>query len=94
MDNTWHLFPIQISSNYDKQKIQLLLRERFQVETEHYYPVLTHKHKTPLQSSIYSRINLPTTEKIHRSLIHLPLHNQFTLNEQDRVLEAIYAVFK
>ena len=92
-DHTWHLFAVKILGQRDKNQVQQKLLKGFQIETEHYYPILTHQQKTPLQRTLFADVQLPNTEEVHKRLLHLPLHNQFTLGEQDRVLEALYAVF-
>ncbi|MDJ0511138.1 MAG: DegT/DnrJ/EryC1/StrS family aminotransferase [Crocosphaera sp.] len=91
-NHTWHLFTVRILGNFDKRKVQKKLFEQFQVETSHYYPILTHHQNTVLKKTLFSNVYLPNTEAAHKSLLHLPLHNQLTLSEQNRVLEALYAV--
>jgi 3-dehydro-glucose-6-phosphate--glutamate transaminase len=93
-DNSWHLFPIQILNNQSRDEIRKTLKQKENVQTDIYYPVLTHKQNTSLQKSHFSKYSLPNTELVHSRLIHLPLHNQMTLQEQDKVIQGLYNVIK
>ncbi|WP_449488109.1 DegT/DnrJ/EryC1/StrS family aminotransferase [Streptomyces purpurascens] len=62
-----------------------------QVETDVYYPVLTHRQETPVRERFFGQAHLPRTEWLHDRVLHLPLHAGLSLGEQDRVVEALYA---
>ncbi|BDU73430.1 DegT/DnrJ/EryC1/StrS family aminotransferase [Mesoterricola silvestris] len=89
--HVWHLFPVQILDR-DRDQVRRDLLERHHVETEIYYPRLTHQQDTPLQKTYYSDTRCPVTEKLHQRLMNLPLYPGMTLGEQDRVVEAMEMV--
>ncbi|CAM5555065.1 putative aminotransferase [Streptomyces purpurascens] len=61
------------------------------METDVYYPVLTHRQETPVRERFFGQAHLPRTEWLHDRVLHLPLHAGLSLGEQDRVVEALYA---
>jgi 3-dehydro-glucose-6-phosphate--glutamate transaminase len=71
--HVWHQFPVQVLER-DRDEVRKDLLERYQVETDIYYPILTHKQNTPLRERCYSTTHCPVTEKIHRRLLNLPLY--------------------
>lgn len=93
-DHAWHLFGVQVTVADARDKIREHMSSVGSVETDLYYPVLTHHQQTPLHRKLYSHVELPRTEHLHSSLLHLPLHNNLSLTEQDRVIEALHAAFR
>lgn len=92
-DHVWHLFPIKVRTE-DRTDIMTKLHEDFGVQTDVYYPILSHMQKTPLVQDKYSKLQLVHTEKAHSQVLHLPLYPSFTLEEQDRVVEGLFHVIK
>lgn len=92
-DHVWHLFPIKVRTE-DRADIMTKLNEDFGVQTDVYYPILSHMQKTPLVQDKYAGLQLVHTEKAHSQVLHLPLYPSFTLEEQDRVMEGLFHVIK
>jgi 3-dehydro-glucose-6-phosphate---glutamate transaminase len=92
-DNVWHLFPIKIKTG-DRDDVMKRMKEKFGVETDIYYPILSHKQNTSLVKKSYREVKLMNTEMVHSQLLHLPLYPGLTLEEQDRVMEGLLSVFK
>uniref|UniRef100_A0AAU3GMA3 DegT/DnrJ/EryC1/StrS family aminotransferase n=1 Tax=Streptomyces sp. NBC_01401 TaxID=2903854 RepID=A0AAU3GMA3_9ACTN len=90
-DHAWHLFPVRVpGGEADRDALRVRLRESG-IETDVYYPVLTHQHRTPLHEKLFGDVVLPRTEKLNATVFHLPLHNGLSVTEQDRVIEALHA---
>ncbi|MFD9502287.1 DegT/DnrJ/EryC1/StrS family aminotransferase [Streptomyces sp. NPDC060035] len=90
-DHAWHLFPVRAAAG---EAARDALRARLQadgVETDIYYPVLTHHQPTPLREKLFAGVSLPRTERLNATVFHLPLHNGLSVTEQDRVIEALHA---
>lgn len=92
-DHVWHLFPIKIKEG-NRDSVMNRLKEQFGVETDLYYPILSHKQNTALVKKKYRDVKLMNTEMAHSQLIHLPLYPGLTLEEQDRVMEGLVSVIK
>ncbi|MEU0725343.1 DegT/DnrJ/EryC1/StrS family aminotransferase [Streptomyces sp. NPDC006140] len=91
-DHSWHLFPVLVDGGAPARDALLdELARRNRVETDVYYPVLTHRQQTPVRERFFGRARLPRTEWLHDRVLHLPLHAGLSLGEQDRVVEALYA---
>lgn len=84
-DKVWHLFPIQILENKNRDEIKEILRSSYAIETEIYYPLLSHHQKT----GIFKDVNVPNAEEVHSQLLFLPFHPHLSFSEQDRVVEAL-----
>ncbi|WP_405694636.1 DegT/DnrJ/EryC1/StrS family aminotransferase [Streptomyces sp. NBC_01185] len=94
-DHAWHLFTVRVPGGpAEREEIRARMRSGSGVETDIYYPVLTHHQRTPLHKSLFSRSVLPHTEQLHTTAFQLPLHNQLSLTEQDRVIEALHAAVR
>ncbi len=90
-DHAWHLFPVRVAAG---EAARDALRGRLHasgVETDIYYPVLTHHQRTPLREKLFGGVSLPRTEELNATVFHLPLHNGLSVTEQDRVIEALHA---
>lgn len=90
-DNSWHLFPIQIISGACRDEVKRMLSES-NIETDIYYPVLTHHQRTPLKEKYFNKVSLENTELTHKRLLNIPLYNNLTLREQDIIIEGLYRV--
>ncbi|MGC0332336.1 3-dehydro-glucose-6-phosphate--glutamate transaminase [Streptomyces sp. SAI-170] len=91
-DHAWHLFPVTAHPD-DREALRARLRAAG-VETDLYYPVLTHHQRTPLHHKLFASARLPHTERLHATVFHLPLHNNLSVTEQDRVIEALHAALR
>ncbi|MEU0303874.1 DegT/DnrJ/EryC1/StrS family aminotransferase [Streptomyces sp. NPDC006175] len=90
-DHSWHLFPVRVpAGEAARDALRVRLRESG-IETDVYYPVLAHRHRTPLHEKLFGGVVLPRTEKLNATVFHLPLHNGLSVTEQDRVIEALHA---
>ena len=61
-DHVWHLFPIRVLKG-ERDELAAKLLE-MGIETDVYYPVLSHQHQTNLVSQKYRQTTLPHTEKL------------------------------
>lgn len=91
--NSWHLFPIQNLTNVSREYIREKLLKEHKIETGIYYPILTQYQKTSLQARFFNNVKLSNIEEIHPKVFHLPFHHNLTLNEQDRVITALFEIF-
>ncbi len=87
-DHVWHHYSIELAER-SRLEVQHALREGFAVETDVYYPVLTHRYETPLHKRLYNGVCLPRTEAAGDCILQLPLYPDLSLEEQDRVLAAL-----
>jgi 3-dehydro-glucose-6-phosphate---glutamate transaminase len=92
-DHAWHLFPVQILGGASRDGLRRWLWEQASVETDVYYPVLTHQQATPDRQRLFRDVSLPATELLASRVLHLPLYHHLTLEEQDRVIRALYDGF-
>lgn len=90
-DNTWHLFPVLLKNGNRDDLIAFAQKHR--VEFDVYYPVLSHQGTNPYATSYPDKEQFRDSNAIHASLVHLPLHNHMSLEEQDRVTEVLNAYF-
>ena len=90
--NTWHLFPVRIITKEVSHLIQFAKMNH--IELDVYYPILSHLANIPYTRSYNNKECFKDSENIHNTLIHLPLHNHMSLEEQDKVIEVIYEFFK
>lgn len=91
-ENTWHLFPLFIKQRKRDELLQFA-RER-NVELDVYYPVLGHCGAHEFSVRYPGREQFISSERIHSGLIHLPLHNHMSLQEQDTVIEVLHEFFR
>lgn len=87
-DHAWHLFTVRASGEAARDALRARLHADG-VETDIYYPVLTHHQPTPLREKLFAGVSLPHTEKLNATVFHLPLHNGLSVTEQNRVIEAL-----
>ncbi|TDB52799.1 DegT/DnrJ/EryC1/StrS family aminotransferase [Photorhabdus khanii] len=91
-ENTWHLFPLYLKR---KKRDELLQFAKVRnVELDIYYPVLSHCGSHEFAIHYPNHEQFIPSEHIHCSLIHLPLHNHMSLQEQDIVIEVLHAFFR
>ncbi|PHD57614.1 DegT/DnrJ/EryC1/StrS aminotransferase family protein [Bacillus wiedmannii] len=92
-DNVWHLFPIRVE-NGRRDELKNKLYQMYNIETDIYYPVLSHKQNTKWIKENYLQNNMLNTEQVHKEILHLPLHPNMMLEEQNFVLEGLFNVNK
>ncbi|MBB6449727.1 3-dehydro-glucose-6-phosphate--glutamate transaminase [Geomicrobium halophilum] len=85
-DHVWHLFSIRVHHN-QRNSIKQRIQDNYKVQTDVYYPYLSHQQNISYLQN--KRQSLSNTELVHSELLHLPLFPQFTLKEQDQVVEAL-----
>lgn len=88
-DHAWHLFPVRATAGEAARDRLRAHLHSAGVETDIYYPVLTHHQRTPLREKLFAGVSLPCTEELNTTVFHLPLHNGLSVTEQDRVIEAV-----
>ncbi|HPJ59353.1 MAG TPA: DegT/DnrJ/EryC1/StrS family aminotransferase [Bacteroidales bacterium] len=81
-DHVWHLFVIR---HPERDRLRQYLGDNG-VQTLIHYPVPPHWQKA---YRVYSDLDLPVTEKIHREVLSLPVSQVMTLNEVREVVEII-----
>ncbi|MGD2273425.1 DegT/DnrJ/EryC1/StrS family aminotransferase [Bacillus wiedmannii] len=92
-DNVWHLFPIRVE-NGRRDELKNKLYQLYNIETDIYYPVLSHKQNTKWIKENDLQNNILSTEQVHKEILHLPLHPNMMLEEQNFVLEGLFNVYK
>ncbi|MGH0542054.1 DegT/DnrJ/EryC1/StrS family aminotransferase [Bacillus cereus] len=92
-DNVWHLFPIRVE-NGRRDELKNKLYQLYNIETDIYYPVLSHKQNTKWVKENDLQKNILNTEQVHKEILHLPLHPNMMLEEQNFVLEGLFNVNK
>lgn len=80
--NVYHLFPIFCE---ERDKLQQHLKEQG-IETLIHYPIAPHQQECYRE---YAHLSLPITEEIHRTELSLPIGPTMTLDEAQRVVEAV-----
>ncbi|NAW52112.1 aminotransferase class I/II-fold pyridoxal phosphate-dependent enzyme [Elizabethkingia argentiflava] len=92
-DNTWHLFPIWLEEGEVSDMISYAKSKN--VELDIYYPSLGHEYQTQYAASFSpTGYSLQQSEHIHGKLIHLPLYNHMSLEQQDKIISVVRAYFK
>jgi len=90
-DNSWHLYPIYFSSKDIRDEVKKIMLNDFNVETDIYYPVLTHK-QPPIKSHIRVSIDgVASTEYLNDRVLHLPMYPNMPLKDQLKVIESLFA---
>lgn len=93
-DHAWHLFTVKVTAGRrTRDAVREHMRSAGSVETDVYYPVLTHRQDTPARRSLFAHTALPRTEHANETVFQLPLHNNLSVTEQDRVIGAVHAAF-
>ncbi len=92
IENSWHLYPLIV---IDKNRDDLITFARQKgVEFDIYYPILSHLSENNLASAYPLKRQFEKSEKIHQSLVHIPLHNHISIEEQNFISEVIHDFFK
>jgi dTDP-4-amino-4,6-dideoxygalactose transaminase len=82
--HVWHLFVIQ---HRERERIQKELEKRGILSSLH-YPIPVHLQKA-YRHLRYRVGDFPVSEKLARECLTLPLYPEMTLQQQDRVIEAL-----
>ena len=80
--NVYHLFPVFCE---ERDRLQQYLREQG-IETLIHYPIAPHRQECYME---YAHLSLPITEEIHRTELSLPIGPTMTLEEAQKVVNAI-----
>lgn len=80
--NVYHLFPVFCE---ERDRLQQYLREQG-IETLIHYPIASHRQECYRE---YAHLSLPVTEEIHRTELSLPIGPTMTLEEAQKVVNAI-----
>lgn len=80
--NVYHLFPVFCE---ERDRLQQYLREQG-IETLIHYPIAPHQQECYRE---YAHLSLPVTEEIHRTELSLPIGPTMTLEEAQKVVNAI-----
>lgn len=92
IENTWHLYPLSLR-NLSRNELISYAKKR-KVELDIYYPVLSHCGDHKLASSYPAKMQFRPSEDIHSSLVHIPLHNHMSFDEQNKVVEVLHDFFR
>lgn len=87
VDHVWHLYTIEVEAS-SRSAIMAAMSERG-IETDIYYPVLTHRQPNNVARSRYAGADVPTAERLGDRILQLPLYPSMTLVEQDLVVSAL-----
>ncbi|GAA3607220.1 DegT/DnrJ/EryC1/StrS family aminotransferase [Flavivirga amylovorans] len=80
--HVWHLFVIRTSK---REKLQKYLNEHG-VQTLIHYPIPPHKQQAYME---FSHLSLPTTEKIHKEVLSLPISAVLSESELEKITKTI-----
>ncbi|GAB6165761.1 dTDP-4-amino-4,6-dideoxygalactose transaminase [Thermostilla marina] len=85
-----HMFYVIVEEQSRRDPLLAYLHERGIRATFHFVPL----HQSPMARTLgLDRASLPNTERLAASLIRLPFFFEITRQQQDRVVDAIYAFF-
>lgn len=89
--NTWHLFPV-VCHNVIRNDI-IDYAAKHNIEFDIYYPLLAHEYESDYAFKYIDKEQLKPTVEIHSNTFHIPLHNQISISEQDKVISIIFKFF-
>ena len=84
--NVDHLFPIILNEHVNRQQWREKLARKG-VATDIHYPIPPHQQ--PCFAKRFSQLSLPVTERIHRSIVSLPLFPGLTDEELSFVAQQV-----
>lgn len=82
-DHALHLFTIRVKENRDAFVKKLY---NAGIETVIHYPIPPHRQKA---LEIFSRLNLPIADEIHRTIMSIPLNSALSDVDVDHIIETI-----
>jgi len=85
-NHVFHLFVVRTS---ERDRLQSYLKQN-NIETLIHYPIASHKQKAfASETSGWSSLSYPITEKIHRDVLSLPISPVMTNDEVDYVIKIL-----
>lgn len=91
-ENTWHLFPLRVINGKRDELIRFA--KIMNIEFDIYYPILGYDGANEYALSYQDKISFATSRSIHASVLHIPLHNHMSLEEQDRIVAILNEFFQ
>lgn len=86
--SAWHIYMIELKT-HDRSAIYHALQERGIGVNVHYIPIHYHPYYQKLG---FARGDFPTSERFYQCAITLPLFPSMTVQQQDRVIDALHEV--
>lgn len=87
--NNAHLFYLILNSEEERDQLISYLKKQEITAVFHYISL----HSSPYFIENYKGVELPNSDRFSNCLLRLPLYNDMTESEQNRVIEAINAFF-
>lgn len=84
--HVYHLFPILLNDGVNREHWRTALAQKG-VNTDIHYPIPPHRQ--PCYIKTFGHQSFPVTERIHRSIVSLPLFPGITLQEMTYIIEQI-----
>lgn len=88
--HVYHQYTIRVGA--DRDRMVVALKEEYGVGCGVYYPIPN--HQLPALAHYAPELELPETSRAAREVISLPVHPSLTLQELERIVEAVNAVAK
>ncbi len=89
--SSYHLYGVILPDGKARNEVQARLKEQGVHTTSHYQPLHLSKMGSKWGDGVGS---LPITEGAAETLLRLPLYNEFTATEQDRVIDLLLRALK
>ncbi|MCF8033466.1 MAG: DegT/DnrJ/EryC1/StrS family aminotransferase [Desulfarculaceae bacterium] len=86
--HSWHQYTVTLPNSQARDGLESFMEARG-LPTEIIYSRLSHQQETPLRQTVYKGVRLPVTESLHQRKLSLPIFNGMSLEEQDRIIEAV-----
>ncbi|WP_051261020.1 DegT/DnrJ/EryC1/StrS family aminotransferase [Desulfovibrio inopinatus] len=91
-DHVWHHYTVE-TRTLPRDRVRQHMHERYGIETDIYYPILTHHYETPTHRRLFENVDLPRTNAAAHAMFQLPMYPELSLEEQDRVVAALEQTF-
>lgn len=88
-NHVYHLFPILLNEEVERDRWRSQLT-RMGVDTDVHYP--TSPHRQPCYANEFNNMQFPVTDKIHRSIVSLPLFPGMTDEELSFITQQVNAL--
>jgi len=90
VEHNAHMFYLLLDDEKTRDNLALYLKQNDILAIHHYVPL----HNSPAGIRLgRAHATLPHTESISARLIRLPLYNELSLNDQEKIIRAVYAFF-
>lgn len=86
----YHLYYFIVQNLETRTQLIEYLQQKGICAVFHYVPL----HRSPYAQSLGIQCDLPVTESVANRLVRLPFFNSLTINEQEYIVEQIYAFYK